>query len=242
MALEKPPLAEASPGAPITAQAWNDIVTGLGDLYDAVLAFGSATVRVDPQLAGVTVPGARVIAEAASIEANPVAALPPIGPRTEYLLAGIAPGEWRIRVEAPGLQSAITSVIELPTSEPVVVEMEAAGPVVPDVFGMTVLEARAKLNDAGVITDRLRLIDTAGLELSAHDVPTDHTNSEVLVQTPGPQAVLVSAETPVRLVIAAPLVQTETVTMPSLIGLTINEATSALQALGLTIADTQVRS
>lgn len=241
MTLTKPALADAVPGAPITAQAWNDIVAGLSDLYDAVLALGGNIVEVEPQLGEATVAGARVVAEPLGGEGNPVGAIPPVGARTTYLVAGLTPGDWRIRVEAVGLTPESRD-ITVPREEPLVIAMTAAGPIVPDLFGLGAVEARTALDDAGIVPDRLRLIDTAGNELTPHDIPPEHANSEVLVQDPAAGAVLASASEIVRLVVAAPLVETETVTMPSLIGLTLNEATEALKAIGLTIAESEVRS
>jgi hypothetical protein len=240
MALTKPALAEAAPGAPITAQAWNDIIGGLGDLYDAVLALGSAVIEVEVTFDEQPI-SAHVVAEPAGDATSPVVAIPPVGSRSSYLVAGLTPGDWNIRVEAPSLLPK-TIPVTVPREEPVIAVMEATGALVPDVFGLGAVEARGVLNDANVSSDRLRIIDTAGQELTPHDISPEHANSEVLVQTPAPGSILASAADTVRLVLAAPLVQTETVTMPSLIGLTINEATEALQAIGLTIKNTEVRS
>ena len=38
MALVKPPLATVEPGRPVTAQGWNAIIGGLGDLYEKCAA------------------------------------------------------------------------------------------------------------------------------------------------------------------------------------------------------------
>ena len=46
MPLVKPPLVDAQPGQPITAQDWNVLVDGLSALYDAVLALAGSTVSV----------------------------------------------------------------------------------------------------------------------------------------------------------------------------------------------------
>ena len=45
MALTKPALTHVNPGEPVTAQGWNTILDGVGDLFDAVLAFGKACSR-----------------------------------------------------------------------------------------------------------------------------------------------------------------------------------------------------
>jgi hypothetical protein len=241
MPLTKPALAAAEPGMPITAQSWNAIVDGVDDLYDAVLALGSAVVTVAVTLTDVPVSTALVVAEPLDGEGFEVAAIPPIGPRTTHLLAGLTPGQWRVRISATGLNEE-TRDIEVPRDEPLSVAMEAAGAVVPDLFGVGLSAALGTLGEGGIPPDRVRVVDASGGEVSPHDVPPAHRNSDVLVQTPGPGAVLVSATQTVRLVVAAPLVEAETVTMPSLIGLTYDELVRTLTTLGLRVGRTTVRS
>jgi len=243
MPLTRPALADAVPGAPVTAQAWNDIVGGLLDLYDAVLALGGAVVEVEAQFEGVAIGGASVVAEPLGDggTTTPVGAIPPIGPRTSHLIVGLTPGQWRIRVEVDGL-TAESRDVTVPVEAPLVIDLEAAGPLVPDVFGLGTLEARGALNNADIPSDRLRIIDSSGQEIAAHDVSPEHANAEVLVQTPEPGSILVDGAEVVRLVVAAPLVQTETVTMPSLSGLTLAEATAALKAIGLSIGESEIRN
>lgn len=241
MPLTKPALAAAEPGMPITAQSWNEIVDGLSELYDAVLALGSAVVSVEVSFGGQPVPGATVVAEPLGGEGNEVAAIPPIGTRTAHLLVGLIPGQWRIRVKATGLTEESRDV-EVPRSDPLAIAMEAAGVVLPDTFGLGLTAALTELAGAGVSADRVRVIDTAGREISANAVPTEHKNSDVLVQLPAARAVLGPTDPNLRLVIAAPLVDTESVTMPSLIGLTYDEMVQTLTSLGLRVGRTTVRS
>ena len=241
MPLTKPALAPAEPGIPITAQAWNDIVDGLSDLYDAVLALGSAVVTVSVTFNDTPVPGAQVVAEPLDGEAFEVAAIPPIGTRTAYLLPGLTPGQWRVRVRTAGLNEESRD-IEVPRDEPLAVAMQAAGPVVPDVFGRGLGEAMRDLSDSGIAADRVRVLDASGRDVSPHDVPPEHRNSDVLVQLPVPGSVLTSSASGVRIVVAAPLVDAQTVTMPSLIGLTHDEMVQTLTSLGLTVGRTTIRS
>ena len=241
MPLTKPALAAAEPGMPITAQAWNEIIDGLSDLYDAVLALGAAVVTVSVTLSDVPLPSAVVVAEPLSGEGFEVPAIPPIGSRTDYLLAGLTPGPWRVRIKAIGLNEESRD-IEVPRDEPLAVAMEAAGPVVPDLFGLALSVALTELRNGEISADRVRVLDAAGREVSPHDVPAEHRNSDVLIQSPDPGHVLASAAETVRLVVAAPLVEAETVTMPSLIGLTYDELVQTLTSLGLRVGRTTVRS
>lgn len=241
MPLTKPALTSAEPGSPITAQGWNEIVDGLSDLYDAVLALGSALVTVDVLVDGQPLAGARVVAQPLGETGFEMSAIPPIGTRTSYLLSGLKPGDWRIRVEATGL-TAQQRDITVPRDEPLVVDMEASGPVVGDLFGLGAQNAVNALADAGVTNDRVRIIDTSGQEVSPHDMAPEHRNSEVLVQVPAGGTVLADSAATVRLVVAAPLVETESVTMPSLKGLSYDEVVETLGNLGLKIGKTIVKS
>jgi len=241
MPLTKPALAAAEPGSPITAQAWNEIVDGLGDLYDAVLALGSAVVTVAVSFDDGALPSARVVAESLSGEGFEVAAIPPIGTRAAHLLAGLTPGQWRVRISAAGMKEESRDV-EVPREEPLAVAMETIGPLVPDVFGLGLGAALGVLGDGGIPPDRVRVLDASGREVSPNDLPPEHTNSDVLVQDPAPGAVLVSSAVDMRLVVAAPLVETDTVTMPSLIGLTYDEMVQTLTSLGLGVGRTTIRS
>ena len=62
MALTKPPLSPVSPGQPVTAQGWNDVLTGVSDLFDTLLAFGTDALSVRPVIDGVLINDATVVA------------------------------------------------------------------------------------------------------------------------------------------------------------------------------------
>ena len=85
------------------------------------------------------------------------------------------------------------------------------------------------------------VFDTTGREISPFDIPADQTDSPVLLQLPAAGTVI-PAGGGVRLVVAAPVRQTSTVTMPSLIGLTHDEVVEVLGRLGLRIGTTTTRS
>ena len=237
MPLTKPAITPAVPGEPITAQGWNEIVGGVDDLFDAVLAIGTGVAEIQPTVGGSTVAGAIVVAEPLG-EGNPVAAIPPFGPRATYSLVGVTPGNWRIHVAATGFATESREVT-IPLTDPLVVEMTVAGAVLPDLFGVAASEAVGILGGLGV--DVERIIDTTGREISPFDIPADQTDSPVLMQLPAADTV-VATSGDVRLVIGAPVRKTSTVTMPSLVGLTYDEVVEVLDRLGLRIGATTTRT
>ena len=237
MSLTKPAIAEAIPGAPITAQAWNEIVGGVDDLFDALLALGTGVAEIRPTHDGDVVAGAIVVAEPLG-EGNPAAAIPPFGPRSSYTIAGVNPGNWRIHVAVGGFNTE-TREVELPLDAPLVVELTLAGSRVPDVFGEPVSEVVQLFAELGL--DVERIIDTTGREISPFDIPADQTDSPVLMQLP-PAGAVVPSTGDVRLVVAAPVRRTSTVTMPSLVGLTYDEVVEVLQRIGLRVGRTTTRT
>ena len=238
MTLNKPALANVSPGEPVTAQGWNTIVTGLSDLYDAVLAIGTGVLQVSVQAGGAPMRGAQVVAVPLG-GGNPVAALPLFGTVTTYELAGVSPGNWRVFVEAPGFQPE-TRDVTVPATDPVVVILNPAGVVMPDLFGVAAQDAMARLATAGLSVDLI--LDITGHEVSRVTLPAQLQNSPVLLQLPDAGTVLDPAAQRVRLVLAAAIDQVPVVTMPSLIGLTQDEVATVLNQLGLVLGRTTVRS
>jgi hypothetical protein len=237
MPLTKPAITPAVPGEPITAQGWNEIIGGVDDLFDAVLAIGTGLAEVRPTAGGATVAGAIVVAEPLG-EGNPVVAIPPFGPRVTYSIVGVNPGNWRIHVAAIGY-AVESRDVTLPLDDPLVVELTLAGAAVPDLFGVGATEAVAKLGELGITVSRV--IDTTGREISPFDIPADQSDSPVLLQLPAAGTV-VGTGSGVRLAIAAPVRRTSTVTMPSLIGLTYDEVVEVLDRLGLRVGTTSTRT
>ncbi len=242
MPLSKPTLVEASAGQPVTADAWNVIVNGLGALYDAVLAIGTGSAEVDVRAGGQPVLGAAVTAVPQSSEAgeHPVAAVPPFGTRTTYGIFGVNPGQWEIQVEAAGYQPA-QQIVELPAAEPVVVNLTAAGVAMPDLFALTLPDALARIREAELGVEMI--LDTAGSLVPHRSVPASHADSEVLVQSPEPQAVVDPARQRVRLVVAVaagPAPEPPAAEVPNLAGMTADEAGAALAAARLGIGSTDL--
>jgi hypothetical protein len=237
MPLTKPPLVDVSPGQPVTAQGWNVVVDGLADLFDEVLSLGGATLDVSVVSAGTSVIGAGVVAEPLG-DGRVAVAIPPFATRTTYLLAGLTTGNWRVHVRAAGFNDEARE-IELPRDEPLVVELTSSGVATPDLFGVGLSSAMAQLAEAGLDVDVA--FDTTGREIPKTSIPPELDAAPVLVQQPGAGAV-VAAGARVRLVVASPLRRDPVVTMPSLIGLTLDETRQVLERLGLEVGTTTVRS
>jgi hypothetical protein len=237
MTLTTPALATVTAGEPVTAQAWNAIVTGLGDLYAAVIALGGETLDVAVTVAGAPFPDAVVIAEPLD-DGRPVRALPPFGARTAHLLVGLTGGGWRVHVQAPGYASRTVDVT-LPTADAVAVALAVDGVVVPDLFGVSLQGAldqvRALRIDADIV------LDTTGREVSRTAVPPEFVDAPVLLQLPAAGTVVPLASGRVRLVVASALRRDPVVTMPSIIGLTLAEAQEALERVGLRLGSSSVR-
>jgi hypothetical protein len=238
MPLTTPAIAPVIPGQPVTAQGWNELVSGLLDLYSAVLAFGTGALTVDVRFNGAAVGGASVVA-VPDAEGQPVRAVDPFGGRTTHTVVGLSDGNWTVHVRAPGFADRAVPVT-VPRVDPLVVELERRGVEVPDLFGVGLRAATDQLRAAGLDTDLV--FDTTGKELPRATVPPEYVEAPVLVQDPAPGAVAAPDRLRVRLVIASPLRRDPVVTVPSLVGLSVSEATRVLERLGLTVGTTTFQS
>jgi hypothetical protein len=237
MALSKPPLATVEPGRPITAQGWNAIVSALSALYDAVLSLGSGSVAVSVQSAGMVVDDVQVVAEPVG-EGLPVKGLPLFGTRTTYLVTGVSDGEWRLHVSAPGFATQVVAVT-LPVASPVTVNLVRSGTVVPDLFNSSYTAGLAALGAIGLQVELT--IDTMGDEISRSQIPAEYQNQPILAQLPPAGTIVDPATTRLSLVVAAAVREEPIVTVPSLIGLTQDEAGRALEKIGLRLGKVTVR-
>jgi len=239
MALTKPALAAVNPGDPVTSQAWNTIVNGLGDLYDAVLAFGHGVLEVSVQFNGNAVADAAVVAVPATGDLTPIEAVPLYGSVTTYSVVGVTTGQWHVFVTAPGFQ-AQTQDVEVPASSPLVFNLVAAGVVVPDLFGVTAQDALTQLATLNLNVDVI--LDVLGHEVPKTSLPPQYQNQPILDQLPPAGTIVDPSSQRLRLVVATALDQSPVVTMPSLVGLSYDEVASVLDGLGLKVGKTTVQS
>jgi len=238
MPLTKPTLASVSPGQPVTAQGWNAIVDGLDTLYDAVLALGGGQFLVSVVAAGHAIGDAHVVAQPLG-DGRPIVAVPPFGEVEVYTISGVTPGQWRLHIEAEGFQPE-TRDVTAPATDPISVTLTLAGVAVPDLFGVPTQQALAVLATLNLDVDVI--MDVMGHEVAKTTVPPQYQNQPVLEQQPPAGTVVDPASQRLRLVIATALEEAPVVTMPSLIGLTIDEAAQVLDRLGLKVGTTTIRA
>lgn len=239
MALTKPALATVKAGDPVTAQAWNTIVNGVSDLYDAVLAFGHGVLDVSVLFNGDAVSGAHVVAVPATGDLTPIEAVQLYGTVTTYTVVGVTAGQWHVFVSAPGFQSQ-TQDVTIPASGQIVFNLVAAGVVVPDLFGVTAQDALTQLAALNLNVDVI--LDVLGHEVPKTSLPPQYQNQPILDQLPPAGTVVDPTAQRLRLVVATALDQAPVVTMPSLVGLSYDEVASVLDGLGLKVGKTTVQS
>jgi beta-lactam-binding protein with PASTA domain len=237
MSLVKPPLVDAQPGQPITAQGWNVLVDGLSGLYDAVLALAGSTLSVtvlDPS--GNNFAGAMVIAVPASDGTPPAGALPPYPGVTTYTLSGLSAGSWSILVSADGYVAPATPVT-IPGQTAVTISLGTAV-VMPDLYTVGAQDAVNTLSGLSITVDVI--LDVTGTQVPTVNMPPVSQNAPVLMQQPAAGTILDPNLQHARLLIAAALLPEPIVTMPSLIGLSYDEAASVLNRLGLIVGTTSI--
>lgn len=218
------------PGEPLTAQAWNDIVDAV-DVLHQFLASRQHVVRVRITNPGIDREQVRVVATRA--EGAPVAAVAPVPPGTDHLLAGLEAGAWTIVARAPGFEPASAPVtVEGDGETTVELAMVRLGAPMPDLFGQTLRQAADTLDEAGI--PLIRVLDFTGRDLPPSTPDPDDAEAPVLVQWPAP-GTTVATSGGARLVIATPVAVEQGVEVPSLAGLTQAEAQRALEAVGLVL-------
>jgi hypothetical protein len=239
MALTKPALTNVQPGEPVTAQGWNTIVDGVGDLYDAVLAFGQGVLHISVLFNGDAIGGAQVVAEPATGDLTPIAAVPLYGTVMTYAVIGVTAGQWHVYVSADGFQPQSQDVT-IPVTDALVFNLTAAGVPVPDLFGVTAQDALTQLTTLNLDVDVI--LDVLGHEVPKTSLPPQYQNQPILDQFPPAGTVVDPSSQRLRLVVATALDQAPVVTMPSLVGLSYDEVASVLNGLGLKIGKTTVQN
>jgi hypothetical protein len=235
MPLTKPALATADPGRPITAQAWNALVSAINDLYDAVNALGGNALAVTVSAAGSPRPDARVVA-VPSGGGRAIPAIAPFAGQTAHQLAGLTDGAWQILVSAAGCADASVDVT-VPAATTATVTLTLNQQLMPDLFGQLAPQALAALAAKTLTIDAI--FDTGGNAVAKTTLPANYETAAVVWQFPAPGAFAAASAGQVRLVLGTEL-QSALVTVPSLTGLTLAEATKALTDLGLKVGTTVI--
>jgi hypothetical protein len=231
MDLVKPPLADVSPGQPVTAQAWNDQLAAIAALYDFLLSIDRGTaLRVSLTHDGKALTDAVVVASNGTYAVQGVA---PLGGTEQYILNGLTAGEWTVRASAPGLATK-EQTVTLPTDDVVALALESDGSVaMPDIFGLTAKEAVNELDAAGIQVDLV--FDIAGNEIARSSLRDKNSAARVLLQLPAAKTLVNPKQERANLVISAQIAQTELVAVPDVKGRTLDEATQLLKLAGLEI-------
>ncbi len=231
MDLVKPPLADVSPGQPVTAQAWNDQLAAIEALYDFLLTIDRGTVlRVSLTHDGQALTDAVVVA---SNGTDAVQGVAPLGGTDHYILRGLSSGEWTLRASAPGLATK-EQTVTMPHEDVVEIALESDGSVeMPSVFGLSAKEAVNELDAAGIELDLV--FDIAGNEIARTSLREKNSDARVLHQVPAAKTLLNPKEERANLVISAQIAQTELVAVPDVKGRTLAEATELLKLAGLEI-------
>jgi hypothetical protein len=238
--LAHPPLIEAAPGAPITAEGWNNLRQAVLTLYDSLnKSLGALSVQVKSKADASPVDDAIVTLVPTGDATRPVRVAQYAGATVkQYLAAGLQPGGYDLVIEAPGFAAETRAIVMDAdgASQSLTVELTPSQVTVvtPNLFGLAVNVAMQQAATAGLVV--ARIIDSYGTDIAPADVPEPMRNSPVLNQVPEAGEV-VPKNTPVQLHISAKVAQQ--VKMPNLAGLTLDEATQQLAALGLTLGETK---
>lgn len=228
MPLVKPSLAPVSAGQPVTAQAWNAILSAIGALYDAVLALGTNSVDITVQDSAGPVTSATVVAVPAT--GAPVQAVAPRAGGTAYTLTALAPGAWTVHVSAPGYAATSVALTVPVAAAPPPVTLTRTTVTMPDLLGKAASVALGELATGSIQVEQI--LDVTGDEVSRTALPADRANAKVLFQFPLPGAQVTAASARTRLVLSAEAEATTTV-MPSLVGMSYAQLVKALNDAGL---------
>ena len=221
-----------APGDPLSAQAWNDVVTGVATLFTFIEATEAASIQVQISNEGIDLSSVRVTAtrdDGISSEA-----VNPVGAATVHSFAGLRPGNYKLRAEAPGFSPASKDIV-VPADGVLPVQTLALTPngaFMPSLFGQPLINSLTQLSSLGIAVNSI--FDVTGTAVPVAAPGSAYSQSLVLLQIP-PQGVPLAPGQAAQLVISAALQAEASIEMPSLAGLTFAEASKALEALGLKV-------
>jgi hypothetical protein len=230
-----PPLVNASPGDPITSEAWNNLLTAIGLLVDdANLQRGTLTVQVrangNPLRSALVTaapsegPARGAVFVGGSVHAHQIEALPP--------------GAYTLTVEADGFATQTQAITMGAESLAVTVDLVASPAVfaVPNLLGHALSQALATLASAGFIV--ARVIDSHGADVPPANVPADTQPLPVLAQFPLP-GTMAPKDVGIFIHVAARAEATKKVGVPDIRGMSVAQAKAALEAAGLVLGTTK---
>jgi hypothetical protein len=228
MPLVKPSLANVSAGQPVTAQAWNAVLSAIGALYDAVLAFGTASVDVN--LTGPSGPITDATVIAVPTTGAPVIAVPPRAGGTSFALTNLRDGTWTVHVTAHGFNAA-QAPLTVPRDGALPITLAASTKAMPDLLGKTAANALDDLGAAAIQVDAI--YDVTGDNVNKTTLPANRAGSLVLFQFPLPGEQVVASTAKTRLILSAEPEAAQITTVPNLKGATLTQLQTLLAQAGL---------
>lgn len=224
-------------GDPLTAQAWNDVVDAVAAIYQHIETSGAANVKV--QVSGPNLVLSTVRVTATRSDGVVMEAVRPVTD-TLHSFPGLPAGSYTIRAEAPGFEPATVNLAVSSTTPPATqnIALTRRGNFMPLLFGLRLSDALAQLGTLTIAVNNI--LDATGQSVPVANPGQTAGAAMVLSQFPAP-GVPVAAGEFAQLLISASLTVQPTVSMPSLVGLTLAEATRALEAAGLRVGTTSTR-
>lgn len=239
MAITHPPLVKSTPGDPITAEGWNNIIDAIKTLYaEYNRSQGALTVEVRNVKDKSILKDATLTLTAKGIP--PQIAVYAGGKVQSYIAHDLKPAEYQMTVEAETYDREERKIIIKDDSSTLEVTVDMTQTVVrkpvPNLFGLKLAAAGEALKNAGFLMHRV--IDSHGKDLSADDIDKVGAEAKVINQVPEAN-LLHEIGDPVELLVSAKAAFVEQVTVPELKGMTLDEARAALKAANLVLGDTK---
>lgn len=246
--ITSPPLIDVKPGDPITSQSWNNVLLAIRTIYDALnKSLGALSIIVKNKANGNPIRNAIVTVVPTGDTGRPIRtglyasgdANKYGGAVNKYLVHQLMPGAYDVVGEAEGFNSETRPITmdQVGSSLELVIEMIAKELVfpMPILFGMALNIAVDAVTKEGFQVGRI--IDSHGKEIPPGAIPDEAKVAAVLGQVPEP-GTLIPKNTPVHIHISAKAEFVERVKVPSLLGLTLEEAKAKLEASRLVLGET----
>jgi hypothetical protein len=108
-------------------------------------------------------------------------AVAPVPPGTDFIIAGLRPGAYVVRVEAPGFTTE-TASITAPIGTPVEISLQANGAFMPELFGSTLRAALQELSSRKIAVGRI--LDVVGRDVAPANPGSDYNDQPILAHFP----------------------------------------------------------
>ena len=239
MAITHQPLVKPTPGDPITAAGWNNIIDAIKTLYaEYNRSQGALTVEVRNGKDKSILKDATVTLIAKGIP--PQIAVYAGGKVQSYIAHDLKPAEYQMTVEAETYDREERKIIIKEDGSTLEVTVDMTQTIVrkpvPNLFGLKLAAAEEVLKNAGFLMHRV--IDSHGKDLSADDINKVGAEAKVINQVPEANLPHTIGD-PVDLLVSAKAAFAEQVTVPELKGMILDEARAALKAANLVLGDTK---